>query len=129
MQSIHNLSYRLLGAIIWHIVGAMLWVSGINWGIWTIILTQRESPFFYVFDSSEDYGADPSDFTPLLAVAIMLCILLGVTMHVVGASKSGDAIIDLDLASKRQQTEDKELQELKELLAQAEQKLGQIDTN
>lgn len=133
MQSINSLSYRLMKAIIWHIAGAILWISGINWGIWTIILTQRESPFYSVFEGSKgdsfDFYGDPSDFTPLLAVAIILSILVGAGLHVVGASIARDAIIDLDLATKRQQTEDKELQELKERLAQAEQKLGQIDTN
>ena len=129
MQSIHNLTYRLQKAVIWHIIGAILWISGINWGIWTIILTQSESPFFFVFDSSEAFGADASDFTPLLAIAIILCILVGVGLHVVGASISREAIIDLDLASKRQQAEDKELQEMRERLAQVEQKLDQPNTS
>ena len=129
MQSIHNLSYRLQKAVIWHIIGAVLWVSGINWGIWTIILTQRESPFFFVFDSSEAFGADASDFTPLLAVAIILSILIGVGLHIVGASISRDAIIDLDLASKRQETEDKELQELRERLDRVEKEMDKPDTS
>ena len=129
MQSIHNLTYRLQKAVIWHIIGAILWVSGINWGIWTIILTQSESPFFFVFDSSEAFGADASDFTPLLAVAIILSIFIGVGLHVVGANISRDAIIDLDLASKRQETEDKELQELKERLARVEKDLDKPDTS
>lgn len=129
MQSIHNLSYRLQKAVIWHIIGAVLWVSGINWGIWTIILTQRESPFFFVFDSSEAFGADASDFTPLLAVAIILSILIGVGLHIVGANISRDAIIDLDLASKRQETEDKELQELRERLDRVEKEMDKPDTS
>ena len=132
MQSIHNLTYRLQKAVIWHIIGAILWISGINWGIWTIILTQSESPFFFVFDSSEAFGADASDFTPLLAVAIILSILIGVGLHVVGVSISREAIIDLDLASKGKQREDKELKELQEMrerLAQVEQKLDQPNTS
>jgi len=101
-------------------------------GFGQLYLTQSESPFFFVFDSSEAYGADASDFTPLLAVAIILSILIGVGLHVVGASIARDAIIDLDLASKGQQREDKELKELQEMRerqAQAEQKLDQPNTS
>lgn len=116
-------------AVIWHIIGAILWVSGLNWGIWTIVLTQSESPFFFTFDSSEAYGADASDFTPLLAVAIILSILIGVGLHIVGANISRDAIIDLDLASKRQETEDKELQELRERLDRVEKEMDKPDTS
>ena len=85
--------------------------------------------FFFTFDSSEAYGADASDFTPLLAVAIILSILIGVGLHIVGANISRDAIIDLDLASKRQETEDKELQELRERLDRVEKEMDKPDTS
>ena len=147
MQSIYRPSYSLLRAMILQVIGAILWVSGINWAIWTIILTHRESPFFPVFEGLGDYGTasdstpltatdvlevlelfraledygSASDFTPLLAVAITLSILVGVFLHLLGAGITRNAIIDLDKASK--QMESNELEELRERLAQAEQKL------
>lgn len=134
MKSIYNPPYSFLPAIVLHIIGAILWVSGINWGIWTIILTQRESPFYSVFEGSKgdsfDFYGDPSDFTPLLAIAIIFCILLGLGFHLLGAVIAKNTIIELiaqDKASK--QTENKELQELKERLAQVEQNLDQPNTS
>ena len=150
MQSIYRPSYSLLRAMILQVIGAILWISGINWAIWTIILAHRESPFFPVFEglgdydtasdstpltttevlelfrALEDYGS-ASDFTPLLAVAITLSILVGVFLHLLGAGITRNAIIDLDKASK--QMESNELEELRQRLEQAEQKLSRSNTS
>lgn len=108
MQVISHKSQLML-AIIWHIIGAVLWISGIHWGIWAL------------------FSSDYISVSAGMAVAIVLSILAGMCLHFWGANMARDAFVDLDLANK--QMEDRELQELRERLEQAEQKLDRLDTS